>query len=49
MSQNTRFSAKLMNEYIEMSDLLRKCYGETESPPQEGVEEESKQENNWII
>ena len=40
---------QLMNEYIEMSDLLRKCYGETESPPQEGVEEESKQENNWII
>ena len=40
---------QLMSEYIEISDLLRECYGEEEVVQQEGVENPVNQDNNWII
>ena len=42
-----------MKEYMEISDLLRECYGEEEKQEEkqeDGVENESvNQDNNWII
>ena len=49
--KNTLINAddELMKEYITISELLKKCYGEDEITVDEGIEEESNQDNNWII
>ena len=38
----------LMNEYLEFSDIIRNCYGETE-PTDEDEETENNKANKWII
>ena len=38
----------LMNEYLEFSDIIRNCYGETESTD-EDEENENNKSNKWII
>lgn len=39
---------KLMKEYVEFSDIIRKCYDEEEEDGEDG-DEELDETNNWII
>ena len=38
---------EMMKDYVEFSDIIRKCYGEEES--KEDVEDVDENNNNWII
>jgi DNA-directed RNA polymerase II subunit RPB1 len=41
---------KLMKEYVEFSDIIRKCYGEEEEKEEDDEENDDVDEtNNWII
>ena len=40
---------QIMKEYVEFSDIIRKCYGEEKPENEEEDEGEDEENNNWII